>query len=367
LTSGVTWADNESSIETNKHFSRYDKFSYLNKGVFLYQHKKKQTLPEQGNAAVKEIAAFMERKKSDLNKAFKVPLNFNPNLLTKEFNYAYTLSNARNLSSMLSQSCYPQLIEFPATRTDAIHISIVSARPMYLNLYPPSCQKAVEYILCFMSLKNSVFEFLSLEQYKLLIKNSKFIDKENQEVLRSRFPVAEKILRSSPGFRGLPWGMSIADIKQREKLLLFRISNDTYRSQSVKKDNLENVLQYRFKNGKFCSASYIISIKPDEQHLNKLYYYTNIFGKFYNILSREYGYPTRNSLLLWKDKPCNDMSKWDRMFDNSELKLRDEWKLKNVNVSITLQKKQSEAELIIEYSSPKFASLSQNVSAKQAL
>jgi hypothetical protein len=61
------------------------------------------------------------------------------------------------------------------------------------------------------------------------------------------------------------------------------------------------------------------------------------------------------------------MSKWDNMFDTGELKLRDEWKLKNVNVSITLQKKQSEAELIIEYSSPKFASLSQNVSAKQAL
>jgi hypothetical protein len=55
------------------------------------------------------------------------------------------------------------------------------------------------------------------------------------------------------------------------------------------------------------------------------------------------------------------------MFDNSELKLRDEWKLKNVYISITLQKKQSEAELIIEYSSPEFASPSQNVSAEDAL
>jgi hypothetical protein len=320
-----------------------------------------------GNAAVKEIASFMLKEKAVLNKTFKVPLNFNPDIFTKEFNYAYTLSNVKCPPLILSKKCYPQLIEFPAKRTDNICIGFISRNLMYLNLYPPSCRKAAEYMLCIGSLKNNVFEFISPKLYDLLMKNSEFIDKENQKVLRSRFPVAENILKSPYNFREITWGMSIDDVMQKEKLLLLRISDGVYKSNSFKMENFKTTLQYRFRNDKLCSGKYTISIKPAKHYSSKLYFYTNIFGKFYNVLSRKYGYPTRESLLLWKDKPCNDMSNWNSMFNSGELKLRDEWKLKNVYISITLQKKQSEAELIIEYSSPEFASLSQNVSAGDAL
>jgi hypothetical protein len=329
----VAWAGSEPSNETDKHFSRSDKFYYLNKGVYSYQEKK-GTLSVTGNAAMKVIASFMKKEKASL----KMPLNFNPDILTKNFNYAYTLSNAQLSSPNLSKSCYPQIIEFPAKRTDKIYISLIYYGILdNTNLYPPSCKKAAEYILCRAALKNDYFEFISPNQYDLLMKNSEFIDK----------------------FHEMTWSMSIDDVMQKEKLLMYRISNGIYRSNRVKMNGFETLLQYRFKNGKLCSGSYIIPVKPHKIHSNKLYFSTIYFGTFYNDLSEKYGYPTRKSLLLWKDKPCNDMSKWDNMFDNSELKLRDEWKLKNVHVSITLQKKQSEAELIIEYSSPEFASLSQ--------
>lgn len=167
--------------------------------------------------------------------------------------------------------------------------------------------------------------------------------------------VRTRIERSKEGFRGLPWGSSVAHTKFLEKAEFVDEDRDGPMRVLMYKDSLNNIpvhVQYMFFEDKLIRAQYAVIADPS----NALIRIVN-FHELERRLRKKYRKPKESESTFAHDRYGNDAMSRGRALLAGHLSEYRYWERRNTTISLVLSGGSLEAQLIIDYHGKKVEKL----------
>ena len=152
------------------------------------------------------------------------------------------------------------------------------------------------------------------------------------------------------GFRGVPWGATMAQVKRTEKAAVH--SSDSILVCPCKLAELDAYAGYVFVDDKFVRGTYIVT----EQHAN-LTLYVNDYANLKNIVQKKYGNPTEDGTIWRDDLYKDDPGRWGMAIATGRMSMLTEWELPHTQISLMLYGDNYEIHLSLSYISKQYGHL----------
>jgi len=182
---------------------------------------------------------------------------------------------------------------------------------------------------------------------------------------RSKIKTTEKVISiRNPHFRGVLWGMSMDEVKQREDALRNSSvnQNENLLVYETSISGLDALLAYKFVTDKLVSTKYVLKEKYVSENSHLLDHST-----LKGLLTKKYGRPIDEKTYWTRELYKDDPGRYGFAVSIGDLSYFTNWENKETEIALACYGENYSCNVIIEYHSKKHKKLAENSASEKNL